>query len=76
MSRFIYKVYYNDEFIEKFTSINQMLNCMPNFRGEMMRRLIKAFEIPPFTKRFPQTYIDESIGLKVISEYIEQTGYL
>jgi hypothetical protein len=82
MSRFVFKVYVDEKLIGNFTSINHICN---NFRihvpeelwtQEMQKRLIEAFRIPNYARRLPQVYTDDSIALKVVSEYIEQTGYL
>lgn len=73
MSRFVYKVYKNDEHIGDFSSINNILLNI-EFEIEPRIRLIKAFKIPNFQKRIPQVYIDESIGLKVESRHLVYTG--
>lgn len=75
MSRFVYKVYRNEEHIGSFSSISVLLSRM-KFDPEPQKRLIEAFRIPNFQKRIPQIYVDESIGLKIESEYLVYTGKL
>jgi len=77
MSRFTYKVYVKDHYVGDFTSINQICNSMYDvLQVSERKRLIEAFKLPDFSKRVPQTYVDESINLKVVSEYVELTGKL
>lgn len=78
MSRFIFKVYIENQHKGDFTSINQICDVMYEFLQpyEAKTRLIDAFNVPPFTRRKPQIHIDESIQLKVISQYSEFSGKL
>lgn len=75
MSRFVYQVYRENLLIGKFTSINAILQHI-KFSDEQRNAIIAAFKIPQFQKRLPQVYVDNSIGLKIESDYLVYTGKL
>lgn len=75
MSRFVYKVYIEDKHIADCTSVNDIINTL-RLEHDYYMPLIKAFKIPPFTKRLPQVYEDNRINLKVESDYIVKDGKL
>jgi len=76
MSRFIYRVFINGNHVGNFTSINHFLNSTINFPVEGVTPLIKAFKHPQFEKQEPKIYVDDSIGLKIESDYLVKTGKL
>jgi hypothetical protein len=85
MSRFNYKLFINEKFEGNFTSINDICNYSFYLEAndhktfltpESRNRLLTAFRVKYFERMYPKIYVDDTIGLKVVSDYMEFTGYL
>lgn len=82
MSRFSFYVYINDKHIHSFKSLNSICDFFcrnadeEQWPWERQKKMIDALSIPPFTRRVPQVYVDDSLGMKleVISRCIEYTA--
>ena len=71
MSRFAYRLYMNEKAVGSFSSINKVLILLyDTLTFEERRRIIDAFVLPPFTKRKPQIYEDQSLGMRIESDIL------